>query len=207
MMQQKFNPGQLDDSPHPSTSFQNNTHSLLCADISIITSLQYTVNDVTRAMKSSQILSLLRFLLESRFIESASHSIIMPATMAASNSVKTIQLITQHGHDTHTQPFHSSLDFVQDNLDQPVPEETFTHSHLSWSSVIPYLIPPSITIHGILPVQFMCLTVFFRNISPSFVWSTSWPGTLTSYSIHFFTQSSSLRSTCPYHRNLFCCST
>ena len=30
----------------------------------------------------------------------------------------------------------------------------------------------------------------------------------TSYSIHFFTQSlSSFRSTCPYHRNLFCCST
>jgi len=29
-----------------------------------------------------------------------------------------------------------------------------------------------------------------------------------SYSIHFFTQSlSSFRSTCPYHRNLFCCST
>jgi len=30
----------------------------------------------------------------------------------------------------------------------------------------------------------------------------------TSYSIHFFTQSlSSFRRTCPYHRNLFCCST
>jgi len=30
----------------------------------------------------------------------------------------------------------------------------------------------------------------------------------TSYSIHFFTQSvSSFRNTCPYHRNLFCCST
>jgi len=29
----------------------------------------------------------------------------------------------------------------------------------------------------------------------------------TSYSIHFFTQSvSSFRSTCPYHRNRFCCS-
>ena len=29
----------------------------------------------------------------------------------------------------------------------------------------------------------------------------------TSYSIHFFTQSvSSFRSTCPYHRKLFCCS-
>jgi len=60
---------------------------------------------------------------------------------------------------------------------EPVPEETFTHSHLSWSSIIPYLLPPSITIHGI---QFTCLTVFFHNLSPSFFWSTSWPGTISS---------------------------
>jgi len=33
-------------------------------------------------------------------------------------------------------------------------------------------------IHGILPVQFTCLTVFFHNLSPSFPWSTSWPGIL-----------------------------
>ena len=33
-------------------------------------------------------------------------------------------------------------------------------------------------------------------------------GPSTSYSIHFFTQSSSsFRSTCPYHRSLFCCKT
>ena len=43
---------------------------------------------------------------------------------------------------------------------------------------IPYLLLPSITIHGILPVQFTCLTVFFDNLSPSFLWSTFWPGTL-----------------------------
>jgi len=52
-----------------------------------------------------------------------------------------------HAHtDTHTQPFYGSLDFVWDNLGEPVPEETFTHSHLSWSSIIPYLLPPSIMI-------------------------------------------------------------
>jgi len=73
---------------------------------------------------------------------------------------------------------YGSLDFVWDNPGEPVPEETFTHSHLSWSSVIPYLFPPSIMIHGILFVQFMCLTVFIRNLSPGFLWSTSWPGTL-----------------------------
>jgi len=30
---------------------------------------------------------------------------------------------------THTQPFYGSLDFVRDNPGEPVPEETFTHSH------------------------------------------------------------------------------
>jgi len=35
----------------------------------------------------------------------------------------------------HEQPFYGSLDFVWDNPGQPVPEETFTHSHLSRSSI------------------------------------------------------------------------
>jgi len=48
-----------------------------------------------------------------------------------------------HMH-THTQPFYSSLDSVWDNPGEMAPEETFTHSHLSWSSVIPYLLPPSL---------------------------------------------------------------
>jgi len=40
--------------------------------------------------------------------------------------------------------------FVRDNPGKLAPEETFTHSHLSWSSIILYLLPPSIVIHGIL---------------------------------------------------------
>jgi len=101
-----------------------------------------------------------------------------------------------------------SLDFVHYNPSEPVPEETNTHSHLSWLSIIPYLLPPSITIHGILPVQFMCLTVFFHNLSPNFLWSTSWPGTLYFILHTFLHQSlSSFHSTCPHHHNLFCCST
>jgi len=85
---------------------------------------------------------------------------------------------------------------------------TFTHSHLSWSSVHPYLLPPSTTIHGILSVQFMCLTVFFHNLSLIFFGLSLRPAPSTSYSLHFFTQSlSSFRSTCPYHHNLFCNST
>jgi len=55
---------------------------------------------------------------------------------------------------------------------------TFTHSHLSWSSIVPYLLHPSNTIHGILPVQSTHPTIFFHNLSPSFLWSTSWTGTL-----------------------------
>jgi len=41
-----------------------------------------------------------------------------------------------HTH-THTQPFYGSVDFVRDNPGEPVPEETFTYSHSSWSSIVP----------------------------------------------------------------------
>ena len=101
------------------------------------------------------------------------------------------------------------MDFVQHNPGEPVWEETFTYSHLSWSSIVPYLLHPSTTIHGILPVQSMCLTVFFSTISLQVFFGLPLGlAPSTSYSIHFFTQSlSSFRNTCPYHRNLFCCST
>jgi len=110
-----------------------------------------------------------------------------------------------HTH-THTQPLYSSLNFVWDNPGKPVPEEIFTHSHLLWSSIVPYLLRPCNTIFGILPVQSMCLTVFFHNLQVFFGLPLGLAPS-TSYSIHFFTLSlSSLRSTCPFHRNLFCCS-
>jgi len=86
---------------------------------------------------------------------------------------------------THTSPFYGSLDYHWDNPGEPVPEETFTHSHLSWSSVIPYMLPPSIMFHGILSVQFTCLTVFFHSLSSSFLWSTSWSGILN-FILHKF---------------------
>jgi len=68
------------------------------------------------------------------------------------------------------------LPFVQDYPGEPVPAETFTHSNLSWSSIVIYLLPPSTTIHSIRPVQFTCLTVFLHNLCPSPRWSTSWSG-------------------------------
>ena len=70
------------------------------------------------------------------------------------------------------------MDFVWDNLGEPVREETFTHSHSSWSSIIP------ICFRHLL--RSMASSLFnprglqsFSTISlPSFLWSTSWPGTL-----------------------------
>ena len=41
--------------------------------------------------------------------------------------------------------------FVRDYPGDPVPEETITHSHLSCSSTILYQLPPSTTIHSIIP--------------------------------------------------------
>jgi len=72
---------------------------------------------------------------------------------------------------------------VWENLGEAVPEETFTHSHLSWLSIIPYLLPPSFMMHGILLVQFMCLTVFFHNLQVFFSLPLDLAAS-TSYSIH-----------------------
>ena len=61
---------------------------------------------------------------------------------------------------------------VWDYPGELVAEETFTHSHLTWSSIILYLLPPSTTIHSILPVQFTCPAVFLHNLCPSLLLST-----------------------------------
>ena len=84
----------------------------------------------------------------------------------------------------------------------------FTHSHLSRSSITPNLLRLSNTIHGILPVKFTRLAIFSHNLSPSFLWSTSWPGTLH-FMLHTFLHpiTDFFRNTCPYHCSLICCST
>jgi len=111
-------------------------------------------------------------------------------------------------YHTHTQPFCGSVDFVRDNPGEPVPEETYTHSHSSWSSIIPIcflhlLRSMASSLFNPCALQSfstISLQVFFGlplGLAPS-----------TSYSIYFFTQSlSSFRNTCPYHCNLFRCST
>jgi len=102
---------------------------------------------------------------------------------------------------THTTVLRLS-GFCPDNTSEPVPEEKFTNSRLSWSSVMPYLL------HVILRVQLPSLTVFFHNLSLQvFFGLPIGLAPSTSYSTHFFTQSSSFRSTCSSHCNLFYCST
>jgi len=41
--------------------------------------------------------------------------------------MKTTSFANYSGQHTHTQPFYGSVEFVQDNPGEPVPEETFTH--------------------------------------------------------------------------------
>jgi len=67
---------------------------------------------------------------------------------------------------------------VEWNPVEPVLEVTFTNSHSSWSSIVLYMLLSSNTIHGIFSVQSTCLTVVFHNLSPSLLWSISWPGIL-----------------------------
>jgi len=55
--------------------------------------------------------------------------------------------------------------FVRDYPGEPVPEETFTHPP-SWSSSSLYQLLLSTTIHGIRPVQIMCLAIFLHNLFP-----------------------------------------
>jgi len=56
--------------------------------------------------------------------------------------------------------------------------------------------------------QYTCLTVFFNNRLQVLFGLPLGLGPSTSYSLHFFTQSSSsFHSTCSYHRSLFCCNT
>ena len=104
---------------------------------------------------------------------------------------------------THTQSFNSRF---TDYPGRPVPEETFTHSHPSWCQT-----------------SFIKFLHLLRSIASSLFSLRAWQsfsttflhvpfghpfglGPSTSYSMHFFTQSSSsFCSTCPYHRSLFCC--
>jgi len=88
-------------------------------------------------------------------------------------------LFIQYKTHTHTHT-HGSMNFVRDNPG----EETFTHSHLSWSSIIvPYLLHPSNTIHGILPAAD---NLFFHNLQVFFDLPLGLAPSISCSSIHTF---------------------
>jgi len=88
-------------------------------------------------------------------------------------------------HFTHTQPF-TALWILSGTIRVTgyLKKHLSTHTP-SWSSIIPYLLCPSITIRGIFPVQFTCLTVFFHNLKVFFGLPLRLAPS-TSFSIHFF---------------------
>jgi len=94
--------------------------------------------------------------------------------------------------------------FARDYSGEPVPEETLTHPP-SWSSSNLYQHLPSTTIHSILPCSNYVLGNLFVQPLSMFslvcllVWSPP-------PHIPYISSMSSFRSTCPYHRSLFCCS-
>jgi len=74
--------------------------------------------------------------------------------------------------------------FDQDYPGEPVQEETFTYSHLFWSSII--LICFIHLLWSMLSSLFnLQAWQSLHNLSPSFLWSTSWSGTLP-FILHTF---------------------
>ena len=64
---------------------------------------------------------------------------VLHVCFSASCLIVAIKIRARTHACTHarSKQFYGSLDFVRDNPGEPVPEETFTHSNLSWSSIIP----------------------------------------------------------------------
>jgi len=89
--------------------------------------------------------------------------------------------------------------FVRDYLGEPVPEETFIHSHILWyqSSFISFLhLLRSIasSLFNLCAWQSFCTPSLQVLFGVPFVLAPA-----TSYSVHFFTQSLFyFRNTCPY---------
>jgi len=88
-------------------------------------------------------------------------------------------MFKKHTH-THTQPFYGLW-----ILFRTACVSRYQKKHSPTHTCRGHLLPPSVMIYGILPAQFTCLTVFFHNLSPSFLWSTCWPGTLN-FILHTF---------------------
>jgi len=77
----------------------------------------------------------------------------------------------------HTQPFYGSLDFVQDIPESRYPKKTFTtHNYFGHQSSLMCFLH---LLRSMASSLFnLCAWQSFHNLSSSFLWCTSWPGTL-----------------------------
>ena len=85
---------------------------------------------------------------------------------------------SKHWRQQHRHTHNRLMAICPDYPGRPVAEETFTHSHPSWSSDILYQLPPSTAIYSILCLHFTCLTVLYDNLSTGPLWSSPWSWTL-----------------------------
>ena len=107
----------------------------------------------------------------------------------------------------HLSTFHQYCTRTRTHAHWHAHAHAHTHTHPSWSSDILYQVPP--------PLWSITSSLFNLRAWQSFSTTSlqvlsNLPlglGPLTSYSMHFFTQSLSFHSTCPYHRSQFCCNT
>jgi len=120
----------------------------------------------------------------------------------------TISLIFWHVSEITSSSSSSTTTTILQTFvwDYPVPEETFTQRHLSWSLTVLYQLPPSTTIRSSPSSIYMLDSLFVQPLSKSsLVYHLVWNPPL--HTPNIFTQSlSSFCNTCPYHCNLFCCS-
>ena len=62
----------------------------------------------------------------------------------------------------------------RDNPGMPIPEETFTRSHPSWSTYFLYHFSPFATVHGILYSAYVLDSPLSNNLFPGPLWSSPW---------------------------------
>ena len=100
----------------------------------------------------------------------------------------------------HIQPFYGSLDFVQDNLREPVPQKKHSPTHTYRGHNLSLIC----FVHLLQSMASCSIYVpdTYHNIS-KFLWSTSWPGTLH-FILHTFHHPITLLFAAHAHTNATC---
>ena len=112
-----------------------------------------------------------------------------------------IQRTKKHTH-THTHNHFTALWILSGTTQVSQYQKKHSPTHLSWSSVVPNLLHPSSTIHGILPVQFTRLIAFFQNLYLLVFFGLPLGLAPSTSYISSPNHCSSFCNTCPYHCNL-----